>query len=45
MGSAAPYLAIIIFSDPSQISHCNIKGLSVRELIRIENVTTQVKFS
>ena len=28
--------------DPSQISHCNIKGLSVREFMRIENMITQV---
>ena len=32
-------------SDLSQTSHCNIKGLSVRELMRIENMITQVKFS
>ena len=31
-------------SDLSQISQCNIKGLSVREVMRIENMTTQVKF-
>ena len=30
--------------DLSQTSHCNIKGLSVREVIRIENMITQVKF-
>ena len=32
-------------SDPSSISPCNIKGLSVREIMRIENRITQVKFS
>ena len=31
-------------SDPSQTSHCNIKGLSVSEVMRIENMITQVKF-
>ena len=30
--------------DLSQTSHCNIKGLSVTEVMRIENVITQVKF-
>ena len=29
--------------DPSQISHCNIKGLLVREIMRTENMTTQVR--
>ena len=31
-------------SDLSQSSHWNIKGLSVSEVMRIENVITQVKF-
>ena len=31
-------------SDLSQTSHCNIKGLSVREVMRIENMIPQVKF-
>ena len=31
-------------SDPSQTSHCNMNGLSVREVMRIENMITQVKF-
>ena len=31
-------------NDLSQTSHCNIKGLSVREVMRIENMITQVKF-
>ena len=31
-------------SDLSQTSHCNIKGLSVRQVMRIENMITQVKF-
>ena len=31
-------------SDLSQTFHCNIQGLSVREVTRIENVITQVKF-
>ena len=29
-------------SDLSQTSHCNIKGLSVSEVMRIENKITQV---
>ena len=33
-----------VYSDLSQTSHCNIKGLSVREVMRIENMITQVKF-
>ena len=31
-------------SDLSQTSHCNIKGLSVSVVMRIENMITQVKF-
>ena len=31
-------------SDLSQTSHGNIKGLSVRQVMRIENTITQVKF-
>ena len=31
-------------SDLSQTSHCNIKSLSVSEVMRIENMITQVKF-
>ena len=31
-------------SDLSQTSHCNIKGLSVSEVMRIENMIAQVKF-
>ena len=31
-------------SDLSQTSHCNIKGLSLSEVMRIENMITQVKF-
>ena len=30
-------------SDPSRTSHCNISGLSVSEVMRIENMITQVK--
>ena len=30
-------------SDQSQTSHCNLKGLSVSDVMRIENIT-QVKF-
>ena len=30
-------------SDLSQTSHCNIKGLSISEVMRIENMITQVK--
>ena len=32
-------------SDLSQTSHCNIKGLSVREVMRIENMITQQPLS
>ena len=31
-------------SDLSQTSHCNNKGLSVRKVMRIENMIIQVKF-
>ena len=31
-------------SDLSQTSHCNFKGLSVSEVMRIENMITQVQF-
>ena len=31
-------------SDLSQTSHCNIKGLSVSQVMRIEYMITQVKF-
>ena len=31
-------------NDLSQTSHCNIKGVSVSEVMRIENVITQVQF-
>ena len=31
-------------NDLSQTSHCNIKGLSVSEVMRFENMITQVKF-
>ena len=31
-------------SDPSQTSLCNIKGLLVREVMRIKNMITQVQF-
>ena len=31
-------------NDASQTSHCNIRGLSVSEVMRIEDVITQVKF-
>ena len=31
-------------SDLSQTSHCNIKGLSVSDVMRIENMITQVQF-
>ena len=31
-------------SDLSQTSHCNINSLSVREVMRIENMITQRKF-
>ena len=30
--------------DLNQTSHCNIKGLSVSEVMRIENMITKVKF-
>ena len=32
-------------SDLSQISPCNIKGLSVMEVMRTENMITQVKIN
>ena len=31
-------------NDLSQTSHCNIKGVSVSEVMRIENMITQVQF-
>ena len=31
-------------NDLSQTSHCNIKGVSVSEVMRIENKITPVKF-
>ena len=31
-------------NDPSQTSHCNIKSLSVSEVMRIDNMITQVRF-
>ena len=31
-------------NDQSQTSHCNIKGVSVSEVMRIENMITQVQF-
>ena len=31
-------------SDLGQTSHCNIKGLSVREVMRIKYMITRVKF-
>ena len=31
-------------NDLSQTSHCNIKGVSVSEVMRIENEITPVKF-
>ena len=30
-------------SDPSQTSHCNIKSLSVSEVMRIENMITEIR--
>ena len=30
-------------NDVSQTSHCNFKGVSVSEVIRIENMITQVQ--
>ena len=30
-------------NDLSQTSHCNIKGLSASEVMRIENMITQVQ--
>ena len=30
-------------NDESQSSHCNIKGVSVSEVMRIENMITQVQ--
>ena len=31
-------------NDPSQASPCNIKGLSLSEVLGIENMITQMKF-
>ena len=31
-------------NDESQTSHCNIKSVSVSEVMRIENMITQVQF-
>ena len=31
-------------NDESQTSHCNIKGVSVSEVMRIDNMITQVQF-
>ena len=31
-------------NDVSQTSHCNIKGLSVTEVMRIENTIIQLQF-
>ena len=31
-------------SDLKDIYHCNVKGLSVREIMRIENLISEVKF-
>ena len=31
-------------NDVSQTSHCNIKGVSISEVMRIENMITQVQF-
>ena len=31
-------------NDVSQTSHCNIKGVSVSQVMRIENMITRVKF-
>ena len=31
-------------NDLSRTSHCNIKSVSVSEVMRIENMITQVKF-
>ena len=31
-------------NDVIQTSHCNIKGVSVREVMRIENIIIQVQF-
>ena len=31
-------------NDPSQTPPCNIKGLSVSEVLRIENMIIQIKF-
>ena len=33
------------YSDVSQTSHCDINGLSVSEVMRIENMITQMKLS
>ena len=49
-GARGPSHIIILFnplrpkSDLNEIYHSNIKGLSVREIMRIENMISQVKF-
>ena len=50
MGFAKFYGSIHVIINPlrpnshlSQTSHCNIKGLSVSEVMGIENMITQVK--
>ena len=40
-GHAREREGLVINSDLSQTSHCNIKGLSVSEVMRIENMITQ----
>ena len=39
----APFDPLRPNNDLSQTSHCNIKGLSAREVMRIENMITQVQ--
>ena len=40
----APFNPLRPNSDLSESSHCNIKGLSVSKVMRIENMITRVKF-
>ena len=45
MGKApSPFNPLRPNSDLSQTSHCNIKGLSASEVMRIKNMITPAKF-
>ena len=50
VGARGASYIVILFNplrpknDLNEIYHCNIQGLSVREIMRIENMISQVKF-